>query len=345
MKKTNILLLLFPLLSIIACSHNSQPVAYAVFEDDTLTFYYNDKKPRGAYDVENLAKDSYGFECKEWEPVLNKIRTVVFDNSFKEYRPKNCRRWFDNFQNLTSVIGIKENLNTSEATDMSSMFYGCENLTSLDVSGFNTGKVTDMNCLFFGCSNLTNLDVSGFNTEKVTDMGGMFLGCKNLSSLDVSGFNTENVTDMEGMFWDCRNLTSLDVSGFNTKNVKSMAGMFYWCGKLKSLNVSGFNTDNDTNMRIMFFGCENLTNLDLSNFNTKNVNEMGGMFSACETLKTIYVGNGWNISNVTNKDMFNYCPNLIGGKGTKYDPSHTDASYAHIDGGKKNPGYFTKKTK
>jgi hypothetical protein len=43
--------------------------------------------------------------------------------------------------------------------------------------------------------------------------------------------------------------------------------------------------------------------------------------------------------------MFRNCPNLVGGQGTKYDESHTDATYAHIDGGESNPGYLTKKTK
>ncbi|MBQ3619113.1 MAG: hypothetical protein II939_13245, partial [Bacteroidales bacterium] len=104
MKKLSILLILLLFLCIDAYS---QKVAYAVFKDSTLTFYYGKNKPEGAYDVEYLKKDSYGFNCKEWEPVLNEIRTVVFDKSFKEYRPKSCRRWFDNFQNLTSVIGIK----------------------------------------------------------------------------------------------------------------------------------------------------------------------------------------------------------------------------------------------
>lgn len=41
--------------------------------------------------------------------------------------------------------------------------------------------------------------------------------------------------------------------------------------------------------------------------------------------------------------MFYMCPNLVGGKGTTYDSNHVDASYAHIDGGMANPGYFTAK--
>jgi len=69
------------------------------------------------------------------------------------------------------------------------------------------------------------------------------------------------------------------------------------------------------------------------------------MFQGCKNLTTIYVGNGWNIINVTDsEDMFRNCPNLIGGQGTKYDEDHKDVEYAHIDGGESNPGYFTKKT-
>lgn len=46
MKKLSILLILLLFLCIDAYS---QKVAYAVFKDSTLTFYYNDKKPEGAY--------------------------------------------------------------------------------------------------------------------------------------------------------------------------------------------------------------------------------------------------------------------------------------------------------
>lgn len=41
--------------------------------------------------------------------------------------------------------------------------------------------------------------------------------------------------------------------------------------------------------------------------------------------------------------MFSGCTKLIGGAGTKYDSSHTDKAYAHVDGGTGNPGYLTYK--
>ena len=52
----------------------------------------------------------------------------------------------------------------------------------------------------------------------------------------------------------------------------------------------------------------------------------------------------WNTDNVTKGTaMFDGCTNLVGGAGTVYDANHTDHTYAHIDGGVSNPGYFTDK--
>ena len=47
-------------------------------------------------------------------------------------------------------------------TDMTSMFYGCNAITSLDLSSFNTSNVMNMNSMFDGCSSLTSLDISSF---------------------------------------------------------------------------------------------------------------------------------------------------------------------------------------
>jgi len=232
--------------------------------------------------------------------------------------------------------------NTANVTSMECTFRECSWLTSLDLSGFNTSNVTNMNGMFTQCSSLTNLNVSNFNTEKVKDMGFMFSHCRSLTSLDLSGFNTSNVTDMITMFLGCSSLTSLDLSGFNTSNVTITRGMFYGCFGLTSLNMTGFNTQNVTDMGYMFYDCSSLTSLDLSNFNTSNVTSMENMFLDCTALKTIYAGNEWSTAAVTEGDeMFGGCTSLVGGAGTPYDASHVDYTYAHIDGGERNPGYFT----
>jgi len=69
---------------------------------------------------------------------------------------------------------------------------------------------------------------------------------------------------------------------------------------------------------------------------------MRHMFSSVTNLKTIYVSDKFNTGNVTNSSgMFTGSTNLVGGKGTKYNSSYVDKTYARIDGGTSNPGYFT----
>ena len=64
------------------------------------------------------------------------------------------------------------------------------------------------------------------------------------------------------------------------------------------------------------------------------------MFSGCNGLNTIYVGTEWSTEAVT----FQGCSRLVGGMGTAFSYSNpSDKTYAHIDGGPSNPGYFTAK--
>ena len=249
---------------------------------------------------------------------------------------------FANCSSLTSlnVSGFK----TDNVTEMRYMFYGCSGLTSLDVSRFNTENVPAMRYMFYGCSSLTSLDVTNFKTDHVTSMQWMFRDCSGLTSLDVSHFNTENVVNMSYMFANCSHITSLDVSNFNTSKVTDMSSMFYGCSGLTSLNVSNFNTSNATTMTYMFGICSHIATLDLSNFNTSKVTDMNFMFKDCSALTTIFVGSEWVTSSPSaTVGMFEGCTSLVGGAGTTFDANHTDYTYAHIDGGSSNPGYFTAK--
>ena len=228
------------------------------------------------------------------------------------------------------------NFNTSKVTNMSAMFYKSQ-ATTLDLSNFDTSNVTNMYSMFEG-SQATTLDVSNFDTSKVTDMGWMFWNSKS-TMLDVSNFNTSNVTNMSYMFYYSQ-ATTLDVSNFNTSKVTNMSYMF-WNSKSTMLDVSNFNTSNVTNMSYMFSGSK-ATTLDLNNFDTSKVTNMSYMFSSSTNLKTIYVSNKFNTDKVTSSTyMFYGCTKLIGGAGTKYNSSHIDKTYARIDGGTSNPGYFT----
>ena len=162
------------------------------------------------------------------------------------------------FSKVTTIYGM-ELLDTSNVTNMSYMFRGCTELTTLDLSSFNTSSVTNMSNMFYSCSALTTLDLSSFNTSSVTNMSYMFRGCTELTTLDLSSFNTSSVTNMSNMFYSCSALTTLDLSSFNTSSVMNMSYMFYECSGLVTIYVSNlWSTAKVTSSTSMFRGCTKL---------------------------------------------------------------------------------------
>ena len=235
------------------------------------------------------------------------------------------------FKKLVSIENLSL-IDTSQVTDMSSMFYYCNSLASLDVSGFDTSKVTDMSSMFNYCSKLASLNVSGFDTANVTNMSWMFNWCSKLTSLDVSTFDTSKVENMGFMFRYCEALKTLDLSHFNTSNVTDMQRMFFLCTNLRSLNVTNFDTSKTVFMGKMFYKCSRIVSLDLSDFNTSNVTDMNAMFSGCSWITTIYASDKWNTDKVSSStDMFLGCYDLEGDQ--EYDSSSVDKTYAKISGG------------
>ena len=176
------------------------------------------------------------------------------------------------------------------------------------------------------------------NNKPVVSMSSMFF-ISQAPTIDVSSFNTSNVINMSGMFAGSI-ATTLDLSNIDTTSVTNMSRMFY--GNLATtLDLSSFDTSNVTNMGEMFLN-NNITTLDLSSFDTSKVTNMYNMFHTSSHLETIYVSDMFVTDNVKyGTSMFTNCYNLVGGAGTKYNNSHVDKEYAHIDGGTSNPGYFT----
>ncbi len=308
--------------------------------DTTLTFYCDgliETRSGVTFDL-NTGDNAPGWYA---DRIPLSITQVVFDPTFANARPTTMFRWFSSMHKVDSITGLNY-LNTTLVTNMGYAFDQCFTLDCLDLSNFNTANVTNMTYLFNDCHQLKSIDLSHFNTANVTDMSWMFCNCINFKSIDLSFFDTSQVTNMTGMFNGCNILKSLDLSSFDTRNVESMNCMFSLCGAITSINLSSFNTSHVTDMFGMFQGCFSLTSLDLRPFNTINVKYMEAMFRACYELTTIYAGRGWSNNAVINSEtMFSDCINIKGGKGTTYDANYTDATYAHIDGGRTNPGYFT----
>ena len=230
-------------------------------DETTLTFYYDDQRATrtgttwGIEETKKEGDDTFPAWAGTQDVGDSTTARVVFDASFRDFRPTTTAAWFYHCKALTKIEGL-EYLNTAEVKDMSRMFWGCSALTSLDLKNFNTQNVTDMSVMFSGCSGLPSLDLSHFNTQNVKGMSGMFSDCSGLTSLDLSHFNTQNVTDMSGMFEDCSSLPSLDLSHFDTQNVFDMTLMFSRCSALTTIYS---NTDwHCPESEVMFAGCTQL---------------------------------------------------------------------------------------
>lgn len=299
-------------------------------ETQTLTLYYDTNFGKG--NDQGISESPLWMQLDE----RMKIKSVVFDESFKDARPTTCVSWFLWFEALTTIEHL-DYLNTSEVEYMNSMFTKCTSLETLDLSSFNTEKVTDMqtmfegstnlrtinlpkgfigsnvtdlNGMFRGCVSLTELDLSGSNAEKVKKMGSMFYGCVALSNLNLSGFKTGSLTEMRYLFSSCQSLESLDLSGFNTENVTSMESMFSQCSSLRSLDLSSFNTSKMIGMNLMFFNCTNLESIDLSSFDTENLQKMANMFYSCTKLETLDLSSFATPNMTSMRSAFQNCKNL-----------------------------------
>ena len=69
--------------------------------------------------------------------------------------------------------------NIKNITNMSYMFYSCQNLIYLpNINLWNKSNVTNMDHLFYSCGSLKYLpDVSKWNTSKITNMYQMLCHC------------------------------------------------------------------------------------------------------------------------------------------------------------------------
>lgn len=326
----SLLLMLMLLQPAMAQTQTRQMYARLDRETQTLTLYYDTNFDEG--NDQGISHSPLWGKLDE----RKKIKSVVFDESFKDARPTSCESWFWCFEALTTIEHL-DYLNTSEVKYMTSMFFNSSSLETLDLSSFNTKKVTNMYDMFNGstnlrsiklpkgfigssvtylkamfnnCTRLTELDLSGSNSENVKDMSEMFNGCRALSKLVLTDFKTGQVSTMESMFCNCSTLKTLDVSSFNTENVTTMCGMFSNCSSLRSLDLTGFNTANVTDMSSMFKNCSSLRSLDLSSFNTRKVSGMQSMFEGCTNLESIDFSS-FDTENMTSMiAMFSSCTKL-----------------------------------
>ena len=272
---------------------NKSNNSYTYNTKDRLTLYY--VKPgyyNGTY--------AYLWASPASTPNDNEIKSMIFSGSYS-----------GNTYNFTYKLDLSD-WNTSNVTDMSSMFSNCYALTYIDLSKFNTSNVTNMARMFSNCYALTNLDVSKFNTSNVTNMACMFSNCYALTYIDLSKFNTSNVTNMGEMFAGTGKINMIDMSKFDLSklynenyesggfgkvfkgsyceniklpnmNLKKKFNTYYGdtfsvLYRLKSLQAPELVNSYTNNIRFLFADDNELYDVDMSDWDFSNVTYAYGAF-------------------------------------------------------------------
>ena len=261
----------------------------------------------------NIDDEYSDYEIKLWLDPADKTAYYYVETEKVYLNADSSEMFFSKYgeQKIKNILDLDlSNFDTSQVTNMSSMFRGMSNLTTLNLSNFDTSQVTNMDSMLASVSNLTTIDLSSFDTSKVTDISAMFYDLSNLITLNLSNFDTSRVTNMQDMFYGMRNLTTIDLSSFDTSKVTRMRAMFYGMRNLTTLNLSSFDTSKVTDMSLMFYNMSSLTTLNLSNFDTSQVINMYSMFDSVSNLTTLDLSN-FDTSKVTNmSSMFNNMTNL-----------------------------------
>ena len=352
-KPTNHPTMLYPLLV-----NENKPIVgtidYSNYQGDDLSYamaYANKSEVDISIPNEVMINSNYSYNIdKDSEYEYNDPRIIAkytcnargvlptFNSGYTDYRVSEMDNGdgtyttiiiADDISNLPTSInfkGIKQlqkvyYLNTSAVTDMSFMFNGCSNLTSINADNLVHSGVTTLAYLFITCTNLESIDVSSWDTSNVTNMDRIFASCFKLSSivgvdnwdvskvknfnlafshtsiesLDVSSWITSSATGMASMFTNCSKLTSLDVSNWITSSVTDMGGMFQGCSRLTSLDLSGWDTSSLGIINYMFRDCQSLTYLDLSSWDTSRITQTTQAIDRCGALKTLK-WNNWKPS-------------------------------------------------
>ena len=246
----------------------------------------------------------------------------------------NYNRLFSDYTGDSLDAFCIEQWDTSNVTNMGSMFNGCINLTIVDLSSFNTSKVTIMGNMFSSCSNLETVDIRNFNLSRSQSHGGMFYNCNKLHTLrldncdngtinriinsslfptgTISGVTRKIYVNPEnlGILRAPENWIFVDLDGNEIREPK-IYQVGYYRNDSEITEATTMVNDTHTDLSWMFYGCENLTTINnIEQWDTSNVTNMNQMFEGCRNLTSLDLSS-FITSNVTDMEsMFRSCHNL-----------------------------------
>ena len=203
---------------------------------------------------------------------------------------------------------------TSKVTTFSSLF-SSENSNDPDMQqkivkleNWDTSSAKSFYCMFYGCGQITEMDLSSWNTANLESVSRMFADCYKLEKVDFTGWKTPKLKTVDALFNNCSSLKRVDVSNLDTANVVEFSQTFEYCYSLEEIiGLDKWVTTSGQDFGEMFSSCGSLTSLDLSSFDTTHaqdsyVNTSNGdgndrfhyFLTGCNSLEKITLGENFS---------------------------------------------------
>lgn len=227
-----------------AATHYEHPVPQALYCDAAKwlylicsdSVYTVGNKFDGSVITEVWADREFDSGMKYNIQAKKQVKNVKIDPSFANTEIQSTAQWFQQCENLESIVGLKY-LNTSKVVDMSAMFWYCPKLKSLDISMFDMSSVRYANSMFSDCPALSSLKMN-FDMPKLENMADMFYGCSALQTIDFGTFKGTKVTNVNELFSGCSALKTLHLDKFRPAEVEYATNVFKEMGnRAKGLTI------------------------------------------------------------------------------------------------------------
>ena len=241
------------------------------------------------------ALDTIGFGKNKPKAFAGNNRLYYFPR-FMNSRCLEIIDWSGAFSECTNLT--EANINTSNGTNFSSIFYNCSKLINV----INTGdfsKGLDFTNAFRN-TRVTDDVIQKFSFDSITNGFGMFGYGTKITQLPK--FNHETITNVSEMFWSC-SLSDLGTEDLNFPNVTNAAWTF---GETQITKVPNLSFPKATSVKGIFRDCQNL--ISVANFNISNATNATEAFKGCTSLTKIGNINALLVTALS--DIFNGCTNL-----------------------------------
>ena len=178
-----------------------------------------------------------------------------------------------------------------------------KNGTKIDI--FFSSAISSINELFYGNEDIISVDFSNFDSSQITQIYELFRSCSSLKAVDLTSFKSLQINNLRGLFKRCKELTSVNISHISNISINQVLECFEECSSLKILDISGLNfSATEENAFKSFDGVINL----------KYINIIGSSFSQSFLAKIpkmhLIVCQDENNKEITDGNIINKCCDL-----------------------------------